>query len=67
MERDQSLASGSGPQASAAAERCPRCGTAAPLIHVHGHGQCSACGSNIHDCCQGSDCDLAPATRLPAR
>jgi uncharacterized protein (DUF983 family) len=42
------------------AGRCPRCGGQAAMIYVHGHAQCSACGSNILDCCQGADCDLAP-------
>ena len=44
------------------AGRCPRCGQQAAMIYVHGHAQCSACGSNILDCCQGADCDLAPET-----
>jgi DNA-directed RNA polymerase subunit RPC12/RpoP len=43
-----------------AAQRCPRCGSLAPLIYVHGHAQCTACGSNILDCCQGAACDPAP-------
>lgn len=46
---------------ASAADRCPRCGTLAPLIYVHGHAQCAACGSNILDCCQGAACDPAPA------
>lgn len=43
-----------------ASEPCPRCGAVAGMIWVHGHGQCAACGCNVHDCCQGADCDLAP-------
>jgi hypothetical protein len=41
-------------------EPCPRCGSRIGMIWVHGHGQCAGCGSNVHDCCQGADCDLAP-------
>jgi hypothetical protein len=47
-------------------QRCPRCATLAPLIYVHGHAQCTACGCNILDCCQGAECDLAPGARAPA-
>tara|TARA_A100001011_G_scaffold395902_1_gene492238 strand:- start:8711 stop:8935 length:225 start_codon:yes stop_codon:yes gene_type:complete len=36
------------------ANACPRCGTLlASVVEVHGHRQCSACGSVIEDCCQG--------------
>jgi len=34
--------------------RCVRCGTPlASTVEVHGHSQCSVCGSVIDDCCQG--------------
>jgi hypothetical protein len=34
--------------------RCVRCGTSlASIVEVHGHSQCSVCGSVIDDCCQG--------------
>lgn len=33
--------------------RCVYCGSAAPLVWVHGHGQCSACGINVEECCRG--------------
>ena len=46
-------------------EPCPRCGSTAGLVWVHGHGQCATCGSNIHDCCQGAPCDLAPEPGTP--
>lgn len=36
--------------------RCDYCGQAAPLIWVHGHGQCAACGINVQECCQGESC-----------
>ncbi|MFM1831960.1 MAG: hypothetical protein RLZZ461_276 [Planctomycetota bacterium] len=32
--------------------RCPWCGADAPVVHVHGHGQCAACGTNREPCCQ---------------
>lgn len=32
--------------------RCPACGTLAPIVWVHGHGQCAACKTNIAPCCQ---------------
>lgn len=34
--------------------RCPACGADVPLVHVHGHGQCTACGSNVEPCCAGA-------------
>lgn len=33
--------------------RCPYCGKEAPVVWVHGHGQCANCGVNIKECCQG--------------
>ena len=33
---------------------CPCCGQASVLVYVHGHGQCSRCGTNIEPCCQGA-------------
>lgn len=50
-----------------AGEPCPRCGAQAGMIWVHGHGQCANCGSNVHDCCQGADCDLAPGKTAGTR
>jgi hypothetical protein len=38
----------------ALAERCPFCGTPAPVIWVHGHGQCAFCGTNREPCCDGA-------------
>ncbi|MFM2130240.1 MAG: hypothetical protein RL477_1786 [Pseudomonadota bacterium] len=46
-------------ESRAGLDPCPRCGARAGMVWVHGHGQCAACGSNVHDCCQGADCDLA--------
>jgi hypothetical protein len=64
MDGDQPFAR-IAPQAGAA-QPCPRCATVAPLIYVHGHAQCTACGCNILDCCQGSVCDLAPGAPASA-
>lgn len=36
-----------------APRRCQYCGTGAPLVWVHGHGQCAACGITVEECCQG--------------
>lgn len=36
--------------------RCQYCGSEAPLVWVHGHGQCAACGINVQECCQGEQC-----------
>lgn len=38
------------------ARRCTYCGSQAPLVWVHGHGQCAACGINVQECCQGETC-----------
>lgn len=37
--------------------RCPYCGHEAPVVWVHGHGQCAHCGINVHECCQGEQRD----------
>ena len=36
--------------------RCNYCGAQAPLVWVHGHGQCANCGINVQECCQGEMC-----------
>lgn len=33
--------------------RCIYCGSEAPLVWVHGHGQCAKCGTNVDECCRG--------------
>ncbi len=33
--------------------KCPRCNGEGQMIDIHGHVQCSICGSVIDDCCQG--------------
>ena len=38
-------------------QRCFFCGHAATLVHVHGHYQCSVCGTNALPCCDGDNCD----------
>ncbi len=36
---------------------CSWCKQPAQIIWVHGHGQCSVCGTNIDECCRGEQCD----------
>jgi len=38
--------------------RCTYCGAKAPLVWVHGHGQCANCGINAQECCQGETCQM---------
>ncbi|MEL7832580.1 hypothetical protein [Fodinibius sp. Rm-B-1B1-1] len=38
--------------------RCTYCGVEAPLVWVHGHGQCANCGINVQECCQGETCQV---------
>lgn len=33
--------------------RCDYCGSEAPVVWVHGHGQCASCGINVDECCRG--------------
>ncbi|WP_185958404.1 hypothetical protein [Fodinibius sediminis] len=42
----------------AAGRRCVYCGTKAPLVWVHGHGQCARCGINVEECCRGETCRM---------
>jgi hypothetical protein len=35
---------------------CQFCGYPASLVHVHGHYQCSVCGTNALPCCDGDNC-----------
>ncbi|MFN8012734.1 MAG: hypothetical protein U0P81_15300 [Holophagaceae bacterium] len=37
--------------------RCPYCGQIAELVWIHGHGQCSVCGTNVDECCRGESSD----------
>lgn len=32
---------------------CPFCGSLRGVVHVHGHGQCVTCNTNIQPCCTG--------------
>ncbi|MEP0862710.1 MAG: hypothetical protein HRF52_14855 [Ignavibacterium sp.] len=34
---------------------CNWCNQPTTIIWVHGHGQCSACGYNIDECCRGEN------------
>jgi len=38
------------------------CGSPMVVVQVHGHGQCSQCGSNVEPCCAGAGPDDASAT-----
>ncbi len=41
--------------------QCQWCGQIVCIVWVHGHGQCSNCGINIDECCNGeqeSGCHL---------
>jgi len=56
-----------------AAAHCPFCGHAAPVLWVHGHGQCAHCGVNREPCCDGAplpvptDAPGEAASPAPAR
>ena len=39
---------------SGPAERCPYCGAPAPIVWVHGRGQCAFCGIDRESCCDGA-------------
>ena len=34
---------------------CPCCGSRRGVVHIHGHGQCASCGTNIEPCCAGDN------------
>jgi len=38
-------------------QSCFFCGHLVKLVHVHGHYQCPACGTNALPCCDGDNCD----------
>jgi hypothetical protein len=42
-------------EAEANAAPCPYCGHRGAVVEVHGHGQCSNCGTNFEPCCAGAD------------
>jgi len=37
---------------------CQWCGNQTDMMWVHGHGQCSICGINSQECCNGEACQL---------
>ena len=50
----------------AARTPCPWCGSLRGVVHVHGHGQCLTCGTNIEPCCTGDSADDAGARAATA-
>jgi hypothetical protein len=38
-------------------QHCPFCHHPLRLVHVHGHYQCTVCGTNALPCCDGDNCD----------
>lgn len=36
---------------------CPICSQQTEPVMVHGHYQCSVCGTNIAPCCDGETCE----------
>jgi len=45
---------------------CPYCGAVAEVVHVHGHGQCSQCGTNVEPCCSGASPEEPMASGVTA-
>ena len=43
--------------------RCNRCGQLCSPIELHGHTQCSVCGSVMEECCQGETAEKPPGGR----
>jgi len=50
-------------------ELCQFCGNLSTLVHVHGHYQCSVCGTNALPCCDGDNCHTNEqlATAIPIK
>jgi hypothetical protein len=46
--------------------RCPVCARWLQMVHVHGHGQCVFCGTNVEPCCVGAgdEAELAAGPQL---
>ena len=38
-------------------DRCPYCAENCEKVMVHGHYQCTNCGKNVTECCQGEMVD----------
>ena len=43
-------------------DRCPYCAFEGKWIMVHGHYQCTDCGWNVSECCQGETMENEPGT-----
>lgn len=46
--------------------RCPYCGAGLAIVHVHGHGQCAHCGTNVDPCCGGANAEAEADQPPPA-
>ena len=42
---------------------CNWCNQTSDIIWVHGHGQCSVCGTNIEECCRGEEIQISPINK----
>ena len=42
---------------------CNWCNQTSDIIWVHGHGQCSVCGTNIEKCCRGEEIQISPINK----
>lgn len=47
----------------AAPTPCPWCGSMRGVVHVHGHGQCLTCNTNVEPCCAGDNANDAGTRR----
>ncbi len=46
---------------------CNWCNQPSAIIWVHGHGQCSICGTNIDECCRGEEIQNSPIKKEDKR
>jgi len=42
---------------------CNWCNQPSVLVWVHGHGQCSVCGTIIDECCRGGEAHLLTSSQ----
>lgn len=48
----------------AARTPCPWCGSLRGVVHVHGHGQCLTCNTNVEPCCAGDNANDAGTNKV---